>query len=348
MKKLNIVVLFGGCCSEYSVSLMSAYALLNNIDTDKFKPIMIGITKKGQWLHFNDDLNMIIEDTWHTSITNKMVSICANRDQHQFIIVDDLDIKTISFDAVFVMLHGKNGEDGTVQGMLELFNIPFIGCNTLSSALCMDKDKAHKIVRCEGIKVPKSLVFNQYCDHFKIIDSIAVLNYPLFIKPVKGGSSIGITKVNDFSMLSDAINSAFEYDNEIIIEENIKGFEVGCAIMGNDELFVGEVDEIQISDNFFDFNEKYHTQSAITHLPARLDDKKIAEIKSIAKTIYRSLGCSGFARVDMFICDNGEIVFNEVNTIPGFSDHSRFPNMMKAKNIEFKDLITRLIELGVN
>ena len=314
MKKLNIVVLFGGCCSEYSVSLMSAYALLNNIDTDKFKPIMIGITKKGQWLHFNDDLNMIIEDTWHTSITNKMVSICANRDQHQFIIVDDLDIKTISFDAVFVMLHGKNGEDGTVQGMLELFNIPFIGCNTLSSALCMDKDKAHKIVRCEGIKVPKSLVFNQYCDHFKIIDSIAVLNYPLFIKPVKGGSSIGITKVNDFSMLSDAINSAFEYDNEIIIEENIKGFEVGCAIMGNDELFVGE----------------------------------IAEIKSIAKTIYRSLGCSGFARVDMFICDNGEIVFNEVNTIPGFSDHSRFPNMMKAKNIEFKDLITRLIELGVN
>ena len=244
-------------------------------------------------------------------------------------------------DLVFPVLHGKNGEDGTLQGIFELSGIPRIGCNTLSSALCMDKDRAHKLVSLAGIAVPKSVTFNR----FSMDDTLskADLTYPLFVKPVRAGSSFGITKIFTQQELSTAIELAFEHDTEVIVEEAVDGFEVGCAVLGTDMLTVGRVDEIELSDGFFDYAEKYTLKTSKIHMPARISPETEKQIQKAAVTIYKALSCSGFARVDMFLTTSGEIVFNEVNTIPGFTSHSRYPNMMKGIGLSFADMLDRLI-----
>lgn len=243
------------------------------------------------------------------------------------------------------MLHGKNGEDGTLQGLFELAGIPIVGCNTLSSALCMDKDKAHKLVSLAGISVPKSVTF-KFADREAALKKIRTeLSFPLFVKPVRAGSSFGITKITENQELEAAMQLAFEHDTEVIVEENIDGFEVGCAILGIDELIVGRVDEIELSSGFFDYAEKYTLKSSKIYMPARIDAETEKEIQKTAVTIYKTLGCSGFARVDMFYTPSGRIVFNEVNTIPGFTSHSRYPNMMKGIGLSFADMLDKLIGL---
>jgi D-alanine---D-serine ligase len=210
----------------------------------------------------------------------------------------------------------------------------------------MDKDRAHRLVEAAGIEIPKSVVITKCYDRGSLYDRTKDLSYPLFVKPVKAGSSFGITKIYDREGLPEAVNSAFEYDNEVIIEENIEGIEVGCAVLGNQELTVGEVDEIELTQGFFDYTEKYTLQSSQIHMPARIDRETADRIKRTAKVIYQVLGCKGFARVDMFLTPDKKIVFNEVNTIPGFTAHSRYPNMMKGIGLLFPQLLDRLIELG--
>lgn len=246
---------------------------------------------------------------------------------------------------VFPVLHGKNGEDGTLQGLFELAGIPVVGCNTLSSALCMDKDRAHKLVSLAGISVPKSVTFNRHRRDEALREVEANLSYPLFVKPVRAGSSFGITKVTECQELDDAVELAFDYDAEVIVEEMIDGFEVGCAVLGIDELTVGRVDEIELSSVFFDYTEKYTLKSSKIYMPARIDAEAEKQIQEAAITIYKVLGCSGFARVDMFYTLSGEIVFNEVNTIPGFTSHSRYPNMMKGIGLSFAQMLDKLIGL---
>jgi len=253
----------------------------------------------------------------------------------------------LSFDAAFPVLHGKNGEDGTLQGLLELAGIPVIGCGALSSALCMDKDRAHKLAALAGVKVPRSVVFRRSAGMDEIKAAAAKLGYPLFVKPVRAGSSFGITRVTGPEGLPGAAAAAFANDRELLLEEAIPGFEVGCAVLGTDELTVGAVDEIELSQGFFDFEEKYTLKTSAIHCPARIHPLKAAEIQAAAKAIYRALDCKDFARVDLFLTPAGEIVFNEVNTIPGFTAHSRYPNMMKAAGLDFTTLITRIIEAEV-
>ena len=248
---------------------------------------------------------------------------------------------------IFPVLHGKNGEDGTLQGLFELAGIPVVGCDTLSSALCMDKDKAHKLVSLAGISVPKSVTFKFSGKKaaLKIIEK--ELSYPLFVKPVRAGSSFGITKVTKQQELENAIQLAFEHDAEVIVEETINGFEVGCAVLGIDELIVGRIDEIELSSGFFDYTEKYTLKSSKIYMPARIDAETEKRIQDTAIIIYKTMGCSGFARVDMFYTTSGEIVFNEVNTIPGFTSHSRYPSMMKGIGLSFADILDKLIGLYV-
>jgi len=250
-------------------------------------------------------------------------------------------------DLAFPVLHGKNGEDGTVQGVFETAGIPVVGCGILSSALCMDKDRAHKLVQTAGVAVPKAVTLRSF-EKYDLKNLTAGLKFPLFVKPVKAGSSFGITKVFAENELEDAINFAFYYDDAVIIEENIEGFEVGCAVMGIDELTTGRVDEIELQSGFFDFKEKYTLETSKIHMPARIDSECEQRIRSAAELIYRTLGCSGFARVDMFLTPTGEIVFNEVNTIPGCTSHSRYPNMMKGIGIEFSELLDRILGLYAN
>ncbi|WP_110462065.1 D-alanine--D-serine ligase VanG [Ruminiclostridium sufflavum] len=345
MEKKKIAVIFGGNSTEYAVSLQSAFSILENLNKDKYDVIPVGITRKGDWYRYTGAFGHISDNTWlEDSARLVPVAVSQNCSVKGIIEFYKDKSKITKIDFAFPVLHGKNGEDGRVQGLFELAGIQVIGCNTLSSALCMDKDRAHKLVHSEGIAVPQSVLLRH-----PVKSSPAALTghlaYPLFIKPVRAGSSFGITKVYREEELQEAVNLAFEHDDEVIAEENIDGFEVGCAVLGNNTLIVGRVDEIELKDGFFDYSEKYTLKSSRIYMPARIDAACERRIQETAKVIYRLLGCSGFARVDMFLTPAGNIVFNEVNTIPGFTIHSRYPNMMKGIGMSFADILDRLIGL---
>lgn len=347
MNKKKIAVIFGGCSPEYKVSLESAYSVITNIDKEKYDIVLIGITKDGEWFKYDGDYGNIKSNTWYNKSNCKSVIVSNNRSDKGIIVFENGIKKLIKLDAVFPVVHGKNGEDGTLQGIFELVNIPIIGCGVLSSSLCMDKYMSHKMVQNFGINVAKNIVVDINEDKNGIDKKLSRLNYPLFVKPMRAGSSFGITKVDNKNQVIDAINKAFLYDEEVIIEENVEGIEVGCAIFGNEELVLGEVDEIELSNGFFDYTEKYTLKTSKIHVPARIDKTTSNMIKEVAKRIYKILKCKDFARVDMFLTPNGEVYFNEINTIPGFTIHSRYPTMMKKVGIEFSDLVNRLIELEV-
>lgn len=344
MKK-NIAVIFGGCSSEYEVSLQSAYSILKVLEgMEDYTVICLGITREGVWYRYSGPLAGIKNDTWKDN--REMLHpalISPDRSLKGMIEFTEKGMKTIRLHGAFPVLHGKNGEDGTVQGLIELAGIPLIGCDTESSALCMDKDKAHRLVKEAGIRVPKAILLKGKVDEQSVLEKISGMSYPLFVKPVKAGSSFGITKVFLKEELMPAVKEAFKHDSEVLLEENITGFEVGCAVMGKDDLVIGEVDEIELTEGFFDYTEKYTLKSAVIHMPARIDKETKNRIRESAAIIYKTLGCKGFARVDMFLTDKGEIVFNEVNTIPGFTSHSRYPGMMKGIGLSYRDIISRLI-----
>ncbi len=347
MSKLKIAVFFGGCSSEYGVSLQSAHAVISHMDPAKYDPVLIGITKYGDWYEYTGDLDSIVNDNWYNQFDCLPAVISPSRRLQGLIVFTPNGPRTERLDAAMPILHGKNGEDGTLQGLLELAGIPIVGCNTLSSALCMDKDRAHKLVQLAGIRVPQAFVLKKGQELATSVAAAESYGYPLFVKPVKAGSSYGVTKVMNMEELLPAIDMAFQYDDEVIIEENIPGFEVGCAVLGCDDPQVGELDEIELAEGFFDFEEKYNLITSNIHVPARIDPAKAAELKEAAKVIYKALGCSIFARVDMFLTPNGEIVFNEVNTIPGFTAHSRYATMFKAIGISFDQIIDTAIAMAV-
>ncbi len=346
MNKKKIAILFGGCSTEYEVSLQSVASVLEHIDTETMEVFPIGITRAGDWYHYTGAFSRIPDGSWcEDAVHLHPVVFSQNRSIGGFLKLDHKQPQVQKLDLAFPVLHGKNGEDGTVQGLLELAEIPVVGCDTLSSALCMDKDRAHKIVSLIGIAVPKSLTFYQ-AERSGAADEIKnTLCFPVFVKPVHAGSSFGITKVSEPEQLETAIDLALQHDTQVIAEEAIEGFEVGCAVLGREELTVGRVDEIELSHGFFDYTEKYTLKTSQIHMPARIDTDTEQRIQQAAKKIYRALGCSGFARVDMFLTPAGEIVFNEVNTIPGFTAHSRFPNMMKGIGLSFPQLLDRLLRL---
>ncbi len=345
MKKLKIACLFGGNSSEYAISLVSATSVIRAIDKNKYDLFMIGITKDGNFYLYEGDIDKIEKDEWFESAHIKRITWSTNREDHGFIILDNKDYSIISIDLTFPILHGINGEDGRLQGLFELAGIKYIGCDLMSSAIGMDKFLAHELVRLNGLLVPKSYKFTSDTSYEKIVSTINDLGYPLFVKPLRAGSSLGVSKVNDDSELSNALTLAFNYDNQIIIEENIEGFEVGCAILGNDNLITGEVDEIEISSGFFDYEKKYESKDSKVYLPARISSSERERVKQVALQIYNILGCKDLARIDMFYTKNKEIIFNEVNTFPGFTSHSRFPNMLKQKNYTFEQIVEMLIEL---
>lgn len=348
MKK-KIAVIFGGVSSEYEISLQSATAVLRHLNQEELELYPIGISQEGEWFYYTGDFSQIEENRWQQDKAHCFPSmIVPDRKIHGMIVKDGLKTETISLDLVFPVLHGKNGEDGTIQGLIELAGIPLVGCGTMSSALCMDKYRAHEVVANHGILVARSFVIHPSMPQERIQKKLSFLRFPLFVKPLKAGSSFGITKVSAPDELRSAISNAFMHDDEVIVEENIEGFEVGCAIMGTHEsLTIGEVDEIELKDGFFDFKEKYTLVTSSIHVPARVSEQERKRIKEAAGIIYNALGCKGFARVDLFYTPDHEIVFNEVNTIPGFTSHSRFPTMMKEAGISFEVLLNQLVQEAI-
>ena len=343
MDKRTIAVIFGGCSPEYPVSLESSHSVIVNLDREKYDVIMLGITKGGEWYRFYGDVSALEDDSWRSGKCVPAV-ISPDREVHGIIEFGEDGVRATRIDAAFPVMHGKNGEDGTIQGLCELAGIPVIGCGTLCSAICMDKDRAHKLAELAGADVPAAIVLTGMPDADDIEARVAALGYPVFVKPVRAGSSFGITKVSSPAALMDSVRFAFQFDREVIIEEAITGFEVGCAVMGNDELIIGRVDEIEIYGDIFDYEEKYTLKTAKIHMPARISEETEKRIQATAGKIYRALDCRVMARVDMFLTPDGRIVFNEVNTIPGFTPHSRFPNMMKGIGLDFPALLDALVD----
>lgn len=349
MNRRRIAIFFGGCSAEYRISLESAYAVIRSLDPERYEPVLVGITERGGWLHYAGDIERIRQDTWQTDPTCVPAVLSPDRGDHRLLLLrKDRPVSAIPLDAAFPILHGKNGEDGTIQGLIELSGIPLIGCGVLASAICMDKERAHTLVRAAGMAVPEALTVDCRGSGEAIRRFADGIGYPLFVKPVRAGSSYGVSKVGKREDLQAAVELAFRYDDRVMIEEAIDGFEVGCAILGREELTVGAVDEVELAGGFFDYTEKYTLQTSTIHVPARIDRDTAAEIQETAKSIYRALGCSGFARVDMFLTPHGQIVFNEVNTIPGFTEHSRYPGMMRAAGIPFADVLDRVIRSAVD
>lgn len=362
-RRKRIAVIFGGCSNEYAVSLKSAYAVMTQMDAERYEVIPVGITRQGRWFLYGGALEAIPEDTWQ-------VCPCipawmdVSREAHGLYVLRNGVRHGIAVDAVFPVLHGKNGEDGTVQGLAELAGIPCVGCGSLSSALCMDKDMAHRVVAERGIAVPRSVTVRRYGGEpvSACVDrAVAALQreslaFPLFVKPARSGSSIGMSCLRAPTLnpqvlgkieLEQAIAQACLHDDKLVIEEGVPGYEVGCAVFGDAELTVGAVDALEVPSGFFDYEEKYTQAHARIHVPAPLDEGTSKRIRETAQAVYRALQCSGFARVDLFLRADGTPVFNEVNTIPGLTAHSRFPRMLKAAGIEFSTFLDRVIELEV-
>ena len=347
VQQITVAVLFGGHSTEYEVSLQSACSVIENLHPEKYHVILLGITRQGEWMKYGGGIRQIQNDTWRQHDSCVPAVISPDRNTHGMLVLDGGKATAIPIDVAFPVLHGKNGEDGTVQGLLAMAGIPCVGCGTLSSALCMDKDIAHRLAHLAGIKTPNSIVLPSQIPDKRLSEQTAHLQYPLFVKPANAGSSLGITKIYDAGDLSGAVEAAFRHDYKVIIEEAIAGFEVGCAVLGNETLTIGEVDEIELSQGFFDYTEKYTLKTSKIHMPARIDADTAKRIKQTAATIYQTLNCSGFARVDLFLTPENEIVFNEVNTIPGFTSHSRYPNMLKGIGMTFEQIVDELIRLAM-
>ena len=350
MKKA--LILFGGCSSEHDVSLVSAKSVIENIPKDKYEIVLIGITKDGRWYKYDGDIARLPDDKWleDTSALTPAV-ISTDKTDHGIIVLCEKTEK-IYIDVVFPVLHGKNGEDGTVQGMLQLSGIPFVGCDMLSSACCMDKAVTNTLIDNAGIKQAKWIGLKDF-EYRKnqqyFIDKVKKnLGYPVFVKPANAGSSVGVSKAVDDESLKKAIDIAFKEDRKLVIEEGISGLEIECAVLGNEEPIASVVGEIAPANDFYDYEAKYINAASELFIPARITESKANEVRFEAINVYKELGCSGLSRVDFFVKEgSGEVLLNEVNTIPGFTSISMYPKLFEAAGIEYGDLIDKLFNYAL-
>lgn len=338
---MKIGIIFGGCSEEHLISVKSAQEVAKNLDTEKYEPFYIGITKSGVWkLCDGPDAN------WENGNCRPAV-LSPDRSVHGLLVLEQGQYETISLDLVLPVLHGKLGEDGAVQGLLELSGIPYVGCDIQSSALCMDKSLAYIIARSAGIATPNfwTVTANEDVDPDQ-------LTYPVFVKPARSGSSFGVSKVSRKEELLSAVETARQYDSKVLIEEAVVGSEVGCAIFGNDgDLIAGEVDRIALSHGFFRIHQESAPESGSENstaiVPADISAESRSLVQETAKVVYRALGCRGLSRVDMFLKEDGKVVLNEVNTLPGMTSYSRYPRMMAAAGLPLAEVIDRVMSLAL-
>lgn len=348
MKK--VLVLFGGVSSEHEVSCISASYVINNIPRDKYEVCAVGITKGGEWFLFEGDSSLLPNDKWLSSNCKKAI-ISPDRSDHGVIVFDNGSIEKIYIDVCFPVLHGKNGEDGTMQGLLEISGIPYVGCSTLSCSVCMDKEFTNTLADAAKIKQAKWLHINKYAYNKASGEFIKrakdYLGFPIFVKPANAGSSVGITKALNENDLKNGIDKAFQYDCKVVLEEFIDGFEVECAVIGNREPMASAIGQILSCNEFYDYDAKYLTDSKLL-IPADLPVEKQNEIRAAAVTAYNVLNCTGLSRVDFFVDrKNGNVIFNEINTIPGFTSISMYPKLMEQSGIPYPKLLDRLFKLAI-
>ena len=349
MKKTKVAIIFGGKSAEHEVSLQSARNVFDAIDREKYDPVLIGIDKSGKWLLSSSNEYLLNADN------PKEISLNGSKNRITFAPESNGEISNIespqnndSIDVAFPILHGPMGEDGTVQGFLKLANIPFVGSSVLGSAVGMDKDVMKRLLRDSGIPIGKFLTFTDETEPLGFSKVVNLLGVPFFVKPANMGSSVGVGKVYDETTYQAAIELAFKFDLKIIIEEFIDGREIECSILGNRNPIASVIGEIKPRHDFYSYEAKYIDENgAELEIPARIPDVVADKAREIAIRTFKVLSAEGLGRVDMFLRQNGEVVVNEINTIPGFTKISMYPKLWEATGITYAELIDRLIQLAL-
>lgn len=347
MKKIKLCVLFGGRSSEYEVSLKSAYSVLSNADRAKYDVLPVGITKEGEWYFFEGDYESLPDGSWCKD-TSAMKRVALDLAGQKLCLVDGKNVSDFPVDVVFPVLHGSYGEDGTVQGMLSLAQIPFVGCGSASGAVCMDKLFTKQIVRTTGVRQAECVILyrDSWAEKAQMLVERAEreLGYPMFVKPARAGSSVGVSKARNREELMAAAEIAFREDSKVLVEEAIDGREIEVAVLNEGNAYtVSDCAEIVTGADFYDYEAKYQSSASGYHIPARLPEDVRNQVRSWAEIIFRALDCRGLSRVDFFVNDRGDIVFNEINTLPGFTSISMYPKLMMHTGMTYAELIDRLV-----
>lgn len=349
--KTNILVLFGGVSTEHEISCISASFVIDSLNSEKYNIYKIGITKDGEWYSYTGSTQNIKNGSWLNDKANLRPALVSPSASHKgFFVFDNDGTYTITkLDVVFPVLHGKNGEDGTVQGLLSLACIPFVGCGTYASAVTMDKAATKIICEEAGIKTAPFMVarnvpafdIDSFC--LKVEEAFG---YPVFVKPANSGSSVGITKAKNREMLKKGLSEAFTFDFKVVVEQNIKGKEIEAAIIGNETPLAVCCGEICPNSDFYDYDTKYITDSSVCYIPPRIDTAVAERVCREAEKVFSCLDCRGLSRADFFV-DGDSIVFNEINTIPGFTPISMYPKLMSYGGKDVKHLLDELIALAM-
>ena len=347
----RVGVLFGGVSSEHEVSCLSAASIIPNIPSDRYELFVVGITKDGRWLAFDGDVDRIGDDSWSSDPGCRKCFLSPDRGVHGFILAnEDGTSEEVPVDVIFPVMHGKNGEDGTMQGLFMLAGIPFVGCDMLSSAVCMDKTVTNMLADHAGVRRAEwrftvrgdGKSFDDFADECE-----AAFPYPMFVKPANAGSSVGVTKACDREELKASVEEAFRHDRKVIAEREIAGQEVECAVLGNMDPVASVLGEIAPTAEFYDYEAKYISGTSALYIPARVSGETAEEIRRTAVRIYKVLGCSGLARVDFLVeSSTGLPYLNELNTLPGFTSISMYPKLFDASGVPYPELLSRLIELA--
>ncbi len=351
MNKLSVCVLFGGISPEHEISLRSAEFVLRQMDPEKYNIFPVGITREGSWVRFaGTDYGMLPAGTWLDCPENRRAALSPVRGQGLLSFEGDCVVRE-RVDVCFPVLHGENGEDGSIQGLLQLAGIPCVGPLVAASATAMDKTLTKLVADHLGVRQAAwQLVTSRdvaYCLE-EAMDAVeARFAYPVFVKPAGTGSSVGVSKARNRRQLAEALHKAAEFDRKILVEEFIDGREVEVAVLGNATPAASTCGEIDSGADFYDYKAKYVSNTSRLYIPARISDEAAERVRETAVRIYEGIGCRGLSRVDFFVTADEEVIFNEINTIPGFTSISMYPKLFEASGIAAPDLIDQLIQLAL-
>ncbi len=351
-QKIRVGILFGGRSAEHEISLLSAKSVIEAMDKERYEVVLIGINKSGEWF-LHEDLNRCLLNADNANLiklqtAKENVTLVAREAGNPLVSLSGQSLER-PLDVIFPVLHGTYGEDGTIQGLLKLANLPFVGAGVLASAIGMDKDVMKRLLRDAGIPVARFLtVTSHQRDLIRFEEIEKTLGVPFFVKPANLGSSVGISKVKSKAEFKEKLDHAFLYDHKVIIEENIVGREIECSVLGNEEPIASLPGEVIPQYEFYSYEAKYLDENgALFEIPARLSESEIKAVQALAIKAYQALCCEGMARVDLFLQPDGRMVLNEINTIPGFTKISMYPKMWAASGLSYSDLIDRLIEFAL-
>ena len=352
MRKLNVCILFGGISPEHEVSLRSAESVLNNLNKEKYNLFPVGITKEGEWiLYTGTDYSLLPSGKWQDYPGNRKATISPVRGQGLLSFEGDCVVRE-QIDVVFPVLHGENGEDGAMQGLLQMAGIPYVGPHVAASAVSMDKTLTKLVMDHAGIaQAAWQLVKNSELTSRmeSVLDSLeSCFSYPMFVKPAGTGSSVGVSKAVDRESLRNALEQAGKFDEKILVEEFIHGREIEVAVMGNDSPVASICGEIDSGADFYDYDAKYVTDTSVAYIPARIPEEVGEQVRDLAVKVYSAIGCKGLSRVDFFVTyEENRVVFNEINTLPGFTSISMYPKLFAASGIPYEQLLDMLLQLAL-